>query len=44
MMSDLTSVTPKYVENMYHISIYVKNLGYGSALFSDMADGGHLEF
>ena len=45
MMSEMGSVSPKYVENMYHNSIYdKKSLSYGSTLFSNMADGGHLEF
>ena len=38
-------VNPKYVENMYHNSIHdKKSQGYGSALFSNMANRYHLEF
>ena len=45
MMLEMGSVSPKYVEHMYHNSIYdKKSLSYGLALFSNMADGGYLEF
>ena len=45
-MLEMGSVSPKYVSNMYYNRIYdkKKSLGYGSDLFSNMADGGHLEF
>ena len=33
------SVSPNYVDDIYD----KKSLGYGPALFSNMADGGHLE-